>query len=105
MQDWEALGADKIVLQAIRVGVRLNLQYLPPPTPHTPCLSPALEDQMAEYIAMGVARPLTPLEAQNTRCWVHTFGREKPHSLKIRIITNLKSLNQCHALDQFKGDH
>ena len=105
LTDWETLGADKIVLQAIKVGVRLNLQQLPPPTPHAPCLSPALEDQMQEYIAMGVARPLTLLESQNTRCWVHTFGREKPHSPKVRIITNLKPLNQCYALDRFKGDH
>ena len=52
LTDWEALGADKIVLQAIKVGVRLNLQQLPPPTSHAPCLSPALEDQMQEYIAI-----------------------------------------------------
>ena len=69
LTDWETLGADKIVLQAIKVGVRLNVLQLPPPTPHAPCLSPALEDQMQEYIAMGVARPLTLLESQNIRCW------------------------------------
>ena len=33
MTEWEPLGADKTILQAIKVGVRLNLQCLPPPHP------------------------------------------------------------------------
>ena len=64
-----------------------------------------LENQMEEYIQLGVARPLTQVETQTTKCWVQTFGREKPNSSKVRIITNLKPLNQCFRVDNFRSDH
>jgi hypothetical protein len=102
---WEALGADQTILKVIRQGVRLSLTCLPPPTPRTPMLLQELENQMEEYIQLGVARPLTQMETQSTRCWVQTFGREKPNSSKVRIITNLKPLNQCFRVDNFRSDH
>ena len=65
---WEALGAEQTILKVICQGVHLSLTCLPPPTPRTPMLLQKWENQMEEYIQLGVAHPLTQAKTQTTKC-------------------------------------
>ena len=57
-----------------------------------------------EYLEAGVIRKLTKEEAKRTRFGIPTFGREKKDSHKIRLITDLRQLNNCHQVGKRKAE-
>lgn len=108
IQQWQQLGADKVLIQGIMKGVRAPLHSVPPPLPAGRDKSHPFGEQMTktigEYLANGIIRPLTATESQNTRHWVPTFPRPKKDSDKIRIITDLRQLNNCHQVPKHKQE-
>lgn len=66
IKEWEAIGADPIVLQIIAQGVKLPIHKLPQRNV-VPVASSELRETLEEYCQMGVLRPLAPVERANTR--------------------------------------
>ena len=102
---WQALTKDTMILQAIAKGVRAPLHSFPKPNteklrtckPH-----PEITKNIAEYLQSQAIRLLNPQEIQSTNYWVPVFGREKKDSEKVRLITDLRDLNNCHNIQQHK---
>ena len=103
---WEALGADKVLLQGIAHGVQAPLHSIPKPLPpRTFPEHPSMTTTIGEYSHEGAIRGLTSDEAARTRYWVPIFPREKAHSDKIRIIHNLRELNCCHQVPRHRSEN
>ena len=102
---WQALTKDTMILQAIAKGVRAPLHSFPKPSteklrtckPH-----PEITKTIGEYLQSQAIRLLNPQEIQSTNYWVPVFGREKKDSEKVRLITDLRDLNNCHEIQQHK---
>ena len=105
LSNWVALGADKTLLSVIRTGVRIPLTQMPPPNPRCPASPREVQAELENYVRLGVAKNLSSEEVQRTKCWVQTFGRPKPQSTAVRVITNLPPLNQCFGTQTFRCDH
>ena len=104
IQAWRDIGADPIILRVIEQGVQIPIHKLPRGS-KTPIASNSLQETLQEYYQLGVLRTLSPQEQAKTKVWVHTFGRPKASSGALRMITNLRPLNQCFDNPHFKADH
>ena len=101
---WERIGCDTTLLQVIRHGIRIPLQHLPPmagvPVSH-------LSDQgrlaMDQAVQTGALRTMTTQEISRTKHWTPVFDIPKANSDKVRVISDLRKLNQCHQATHFKG--
>jgi hypothetical protein len=105
IQNWEKLGADPVLLQAIKKGAKSPLNCTP--APKTARRTPEAEQVMTtigEYLEDGTIRTLTQEEENRTRYWVPVFGRKKKDSTKIRLITDLRDLNNCHNTPKHKAE-
>ena len=103
VRHWRELGASESVCYIIEKGVKLRLHKLPPVTP--PQTAPAqLDEALREYAELGAMRRLTADEVATTKQWVRAFPRQKRDTGKVRLITNLKPLNQCFKTPHFKAD-
>jgi hypothetical protein len=105
LSQWKLLGADATLLKVIAQGIKLPMNQVPPPNSQCPPLDPVLFSSIQKYLQLGVVRELTAQEVQKTKCWVRTFGRPKAHSPDIRLITDLRPLNQTLQPQKFKADH
>ena len=106
LQQWrEVVQADPTLLKVISQGVRLPLNHIPPPNPRSPPMPLDLSSVVQKYTDLGVIRPLSASEVLRTQNWVQTFGRPKPNSSELRLITDLRPLNQSLQPQFFKGDH
>ena len=103
LAQWEALGADNVLLSAIRSGVRSPLQQIP--EPQLPrCVQPeTLQPTLDKYLKEGVIRKMTTEETLRTRFWVPIFGRPKKEG-GIRLITDLRKLNQCMEIPHHRPE-
>jgi len=82
-------GAWADLLSAIQVGVKPTLIALPPANSRRcPRAPPLLDEAIAEYLALGVIRRMSPQATQMTRHWSTVFGPRKADSGKIRMITD-----------------
>ena len=105
IKEWQALTKDKLILQAITKGVRAPLHSFPKPNTAKlrPCKPhPEITKTIGEYLQSQAVRLLNPHEIQSTNYWVPIFGREKKDSEKVRLITDLRDLNNCHNIQQHK---
>jgi len=78
IHNWEQLTSDKILLQAIKRGVKAPMNTFP--HKHLPRECPVSEEITAtigEYSSTCAIRKLTHQEEQRTHFWVPVFGREK----------------------------
>jgi len=101
IQDWQELTSDKILLQAIRKGVKAPMNTFPHPHMPRGCpTSKELTETIGEYWTTGAIRKMDKEEEDRTKFWVPIFGREKKDSTKIRLITDLRRLNECHNVQQ-----
>ena len=92
--NWEALGADNVLLTAIRRGVRAPLLKIPDPLAPR-CVQPqSLQNTIQKYAEEQGIRKMTTEETQRTKFWVPIFGRPKKEG-GTRLITDLRNLNQC----------
>ena len=111
IHSWEQLGADKVLLEAIRKGIKAPLHQIPGPSKNKKlqCTTPQHLEQLTrtigEYCQTGAIRKLTSDEQARTKTWVPIFPRLKKDSGKIRIITDLRELNQCHGTPKHKPDN
>jgi hypothetical protein len=103
ISEWESLGADKTLIRVIKHGVKLPLVGTPAPN-HPRAVQTELLPTLEEYAALGVLQPLSSTQIIHTKYWVHTFSRPKANSHKLRLITNLKPLNQFLHTPSFKTD-
>ena len=107
IQEWQSMGADNVLLQGIKKGVGAPLLHIPT-TRYPKRVKP--EDQEAsmttigEYLDTGAIRTLTVQEEMRTKVWTPVFGRAKKDSDKIRLITDLQHLNQCHQVPKHKAE-
>ena len=61
------------------------------------------DDNYCEYCSTGAMRQLTTEEEARTRYWVPVFTRQKKDdSNKVRVITDMRDLNQCHGVQRHK---
>ena len=95
LSEWKAMGADPVLLEALRKGVNSPLYG-------KPCTQPRrevrhlheIQTTTGEYLQTGVLRKLTAAESQRTKTWTPVFGRPKKFSDKVRLITDLRELNK-----------
>ena len=105
IQEWIALGADNVLLQVLRKGINAPLHAVPQPRAARKYHNEeSLMTTIGEYLEAGVIRKLTKEEAKRTRFWIPTFGREKKDNHKIRLITDLRQLNNCHQVKKHKAE-
>jgi hypothetical protein len=52
----------------------------------------------------GAVTEMSPEQMRKTQYWVPVFGRPKPGSDKIRLITNLRALNACSKTPKHKAE-
>ena len=105
IEKWQALTTDKILLQAIQKGVRAPLHSFPKPNTksvRTCKQHPEIDKTIGEYLANQAIRLLNPQEIQSSKYWVPIFSREKKDSDKVRLITDLRDLNECHNIQKHK---
>ena len=103
LQHRQNITHDTILLQAIQHGVKAPLQYFLNPNTHKLRNFPAqqeITETIGEYLKTKALRPVTAKELQQTKYWVPIFGRAKKGSEKVRLITDLRDLNQCHNIQQ-----
>ena len=104
IQAWEQLGANKVLLHVLRHGVKAPLRQTPPQNHPRPQFSPSLEATIVEYLETAAIRELTQVELNRTRHWTPIFPREKKDSHKVRMITDLQQLNQCHDVKKHRAE-
>ena len=99
---WEEICQDSMLLQAIKQGARAPIHAVPKPNMHLPpCpVDPQLTKTIGEYCAEGAMRELSRNDIRNTRYWVPIFGATKKDSHKVRLITDLRALNECHDIQK-----
>ena len=92
---WEELDADKVLLSAIRHGIRCPLVGIPRPMWRLTILKDQelLIPTLQEYLPAGVIKKLDPHVVERTAYWVPVFPRQKADCEKIRLITKFKELN------------
>lgn len=59
---------------------------------------------IGEYCQQNVVKPLDREKADRTRYWVPIFPVPKKGSDKLRLITDLRALNQCHQVPRHRGE-
>ena len=105
ISEWKKIGCDRTLLQIIQSGIRIPLQTLPPmagiPISH---LSAQGREAMDQAVKTGALRQMSQEEVRRTRHWTPVFDIPKPHSDKVRVISDLRKLNQCHQATHFKGE-
>lgn len=105
---WKRLTADKSLLRAIARGVEFRLRGTP--RPYVPRkrvdgLVDKLQNELDLMSTKGVIRALTPKEEKATKAWIAVFGVPKAGSeKKIRVITDLRPVNERIATPLFKMD-
>ena len=79
LNEWTQLGADKVLLQAIRKGVKAPMFTIPKSQRHpkTAQLTQATQETITEYLSTGAIRPLTDQVWEHTHQWTPTLTREK----------------------------
>ena len=103
LSQWEALGADNVLLSAIRSGVRAPLLQIPEPLPPR-CVQPAsLQPTIEKYVKEGVIRKMTNEGTERTKFWVPVFGRSKNDG-GTRLITDLRTLNKCMEIPRHRPE-
>ena len=85
-------------------GVRLPMRGTPGPNKKRQA-DAVLNDTIKEYKDIGVLRQLSEKEANSTKYWVSTFGRQKHDSTDVRMITDLRPLNATLRAPPFRADH
>ena len=104
IKQWEAIGADKVLMHGIKKGVKTPMHAAPPPQqPRAMGDVPKMTATIGQYLANNTIQSLPPEKARQTRFWVHVFGREKKDSGKVRLITDFRPLNACQQVLRFKG--
>jgi hypothetical protein len=99
IQAWIALGADNVLLQVLKKGINAPLHAVPQPRAARKYHNEeSLTTTIGEYLEAGIIRELTKEEKKRTKFWIPTFGREKKDNHKIRLITDLRQLNNCHQV-------
>ena len=94
---WRALGADNVLLSALERGIKAPLKQVPLPL-HRPCSRQDIQDLMPtiqEYLDTGAIQEMSLQDAALTKYWVPIFPRPKKDDDKVRMITDLRSLNAC----------
>jgi hypothetical protein len=107
LHHWQELGADNVLLAAIKKGIKSPLTKVP--TPNNPHLTKEdankLNKTLQEYVDQKVIRPLSLQEQQATKYWVPIFLRDKKDNPgKHRLITNLTMLNKCTSTPKHKAE-
>ena len=115
---WIDLGADRVLLQAIRKGIRAPMHQIPAPnTQNTKNLGgsgkseqQSLMTTIGEYLSTGAVRALTDEEFRRTRYWVPVFprlkkdqnraGRHDEHRTRIAFVGNPRKTED----DEFVGN-
>ena len=105
INNWEKMGADKVLLTAIRQGVKAPMHCAPKPEKtRNPPTETDLMETIGEYLKTATLRMLTREETQRTKVWTPIFPREKKGSTKVRVITDLRNLNACHQVPKHKQE-
>ena len=106
IEAWQALGADKVLLQAISKGIKSPITQIP-----APCFKDLPQEDaqkllptISDYINRGAIRLLTPEEYEKTKYWVPVFPVTKRDSTEVRMITNLRALNECQLNRHHKAE-
>ena len=103
LANWQVLGADKVLLEGIKKGVSAPLHQVP--KTNCPRATPnpqEVEKALADYLQTGAIKKLCPRKVERTKYWVPIFPRPKKDSEKVRVITDLRALNQCHQVRDTK---
>ena len=104
IKQWEAIGADKVLIQGIKKGVKTPMHAAPPPqSPKALGDMQKIQATIGQYLENDTIQKLPADKARKTRFWVHVFGREKKDSGKVRLITDFRPLNACQQVLRFKG--
>ena len=93
--NWRQIGASRVLEKAIGVGVKAPMASFPLPCQARSRGGAQLGSAIEDYLANGAIRRLSEMEMANTKYWVPIFGVEKKGSDKVRVITDLRSLNRC----------
>ena len=101
---WETITRDKVLLTAIQRGVRAPIQCIPQPNDKRTRTrdNTDLATTIGDYLEAGVISRLDPTQTAKTKYWVPIFGRPKKDSDKVRMITDLRDLNQCHTIERHR---
>ena len=92
-------------MEGILNGVSAPLHTVPPQNrPRFVRTDPSLMKTIGEYLTEGVIKELDPPTAARTKSWVPVFPREKKDSQKVRLITDMRALNQCHHVPRHRGE-
>ena len=107
IEAWKKLGADKALLHAIRRGVHAPMFSVPKSRRQRP-LSTQEEAELAptitDYLEQKAIRPLQQEETERTRFWTDIFPRPKKDSTKVRMITDMRPLNDCVQTPRHRTD-
>ena len=103
LSEWKAMGADPVLLEALRKGVNSPLYGKPSTQPRREVRHlHEIQTITGEYLQRGVLRKLTDAESQRTKTWTPVFGRPKKFSDKVRLITDLRELNRHHQVPKHR---
>jgi hypothetical protein len=64
-----------------------------------------LSQTIGQYLENGTITKMLPEQRENTRYWVPIFGRQKKGSDKVRLITDLRAVNQCQHVPHHKTEN
>ena len=103
---WKKIGADNVLIQGILKGVAAPLHQVPKQqSPMQANGEDQLQPTIMEYLETNAIRPLTKEEVDRTRSWIPIFPREKKESKKVRMITDLRNLNNCHHVPRHRSEN
>lgn len=102
---WRELGADPVLIRGIKKGVQAPIHKIPQESRPPPIFpDPALMETIGQYLQDGVIKALEPEKAKKTKTWTPIFPVPKKDSGKIRVITDLRKLNEVHRAPRFRAD-
>eukprot|EP01012_Entosiphon_sulcatum_P030929 TRINITY_DN3850_c0_g1_i11.p2 TRINITY_DN3850_c0_g1~~TRINITY_DN3850_c0_g1_i11.p2 ORF type:complete len:250 (+),score=47.67 TRINITY_DN3850_c0_g1_i11:112-861(+) len=106
LPNWESISSDSVLLRVIRKGVQLKLKKKPKPRKaRTMASQPEkLQEAIDQMAAKAVIRPLTTKETLATRFWTSVFDCPKRDSDKVRVITDLRPLNDLLGVPKFRQE-
>eukprot|EP01012_Entosiphon_sulcatum_P046348 TRINITY_DN6222_c0_g1_i4.p1 TRINITY_DN6222_c0_g1~~TRINITY_DN6222_c0_g1_i4.p1 ORF type:complete len:774 (+),score=36.90 TRINITY_DN6222_c0_g1_i4:657-2978(+) len=100
IEEWRSLTTNETLLTAIRNGVTVPLTKVPGPMKGH--VKGPVESELLRLRDLGVLRQLSREEVRRTRTWTPTFAVPKKDSEKVRMVTDLRALNQCTSTPAFK---
>ena len=118
--NWKLLMSDPVLLQGIAKGVKAPMHSVPGPKPPRQYKVNAIANgkkvnaianwteataaAVQQYLDKGVLQPLSEDVQSRVRYWVPVFPRPKGNSGKVRLITDLRDLNNCHNAPHHKQE-